>query len=105
LPTEQVKGVPAAPRTPKALAKRDVDRPIREAERHANKRNLAIVHVLRHTFAKHVLDAGEDLATVPRLLGHKRLETTAIYTQPRARELEEAVRRLEVDAGAQERPR
>ncbi len=42
-------------------------------------------HVLRHTFAKHVLDAGEDLATVQRLLGHERLETTAIYTQPSAR--------------------
>jgi site-specific recombinase XerD len=62
-------------------------------------------HVLRHTFAKHVLDAGEDLATVQRLLGHERLETTAIYTQPTARDLEEAVRRLEVDAGAPERPR
>jgi integrase/recombinase XerC len=56
-------------------------------------------HVLRHTFAKHVLDAGEDLATVQRLLGHERLETTAIYTQPAARDLEAAVRRLEADAG------
>ena len=56
-------------------------------------------HVLRHTFAKHVLDAGEDLATVQRLLGHERLETTAIYIQPTARDLEEAVRRLEADAG------
>lgn len=52
-------------------------------------------HILRHSFAKHILDAGEDLATVSRLLGHERLETTAIYTQPTARDLEEAVRRLE----------
>ncbi len=52
-------------------------------------------HVLRHTFAKQVLDAGADLTTVSRLLGHERLETTAIYTQPSARDLEEAVRRLE----------
>ena len=49
LPTEQVRGVPAASRTPKALAKRDVDRLIREAERHADKRNLAILLTLRHT--------------------------------------------------------
>lgn len=54
---------------------------------------------MRHTFAKHVLDAGEDVATVQRLLGHERLETTAIYTQPMARDLEAAVRRLEADAG------
>src|SRR3712207_838537 len=199
LPTEQVKGLPAAPRTPKALSKREVDRLVREAERHGTKRNLALLltlrhtglrvgelcnlrlgdvtlserkgevlvrggkgnkdrtvplnndvrralaayrevrpqvavdhlfvgqrgeplrpqgvqqvvakyarraglpavtpHVLRHTFAKHVLDAGEDLATVQRLLGHERLETTALYTRPSARDLEEAVRRLEADAG------
>ena len=55
-------------------------------------------HVLRHSFAKHVLDAGEDLATVSRLLGHERLETTAIYTEPTAADLEEAVARLEREA-------
>ena len=49
LPTEQVKGVPAAPRTPKALAKREVDRLLREAERHGDKRNIALVQLLRHT--------------------------------------------------------
>ncbi len=198
LPTEGVKGVPSTPRSPKALAKRELDRLLRAAEQDGNKRNLAILltlrhtglrggelcnlrlgdvaiserkgkvlvrggkgnkdrtiplnndarralaayvevrprvaddhlfvgqrgeplkpqgaqevvakyarraglsevtpHVLRHTFAKHVLDAGEDLATVQRLLGHERLETTAIYTQPTARDLEAAVARLERDA-------
>jgi len=55
-------------------------------------------HILRHSFAKQVLDAGADLATVSRLLGHERLETTAIYTQPTAHDLEAAVRRIERDA-------
>ena len=41
---------------------------------------------------------GADLATVSRLLGHERLETTAIYTQPTAQDLEAAVRRLARDA-------
>lgn len=54
-------------------------------------------HILRHSFGKGLLDAGADLVTVSRLLGHERLETTAIYTQPTARDLEAAVQRLERD--------
>jgi site-specific recombinase XerD len=65
--------------------------------KYARRAGLAEVtpHILRHTFAKQVLDAGADLTTVSRLLGHERLDTTAIYTQPTARDLVEAVQRLE----------
>src|SRR5436190_1759562 len=52
-------------------------------------------HTLRHSFGKHALDAGADLVSVAALLGHQRLETTAIYTTPSARDLERVVEKLE----------
>jgi len=37
-------------------------------------------HTLRHTFATHMLQSGYDIRTVQKLLGHKRVTTTEIYT-------------------------
>ena len=54
-------------------------------------------HTFRHTFARELLDKGENLVTVSRMLGHESLETTAIYTTPTALDFERAARKLERD--------
>ncbi len=55
--------------------------------------NSVTPQVLRHTFATKILRSGVDIVTVAALLGHSRIDTTAIYTQPSWRDLERAVDR------------
>lgn len=74
------------------LSARTVQRRVAEIGRKAG---LTLTpHVLRHTFAKRILDNGVPLTVLKDLLGHARLETTARYTTPGWEDFEDAVERI-----------
>lgn len=65
---------PANPITPSTVGKI-----YKQAKNRAGINKRGGVHSLRHAFATHSLEAGEDLYTIQQLLGHSSIESTAHY--------------------------
>jgi len=76
-----------------ALTTRTVQRAVARVAKEARLENVT-PHVLRHTFAKSLIDAGSGLEKVAKLLGHSSLDTTRRYVEPGRQDLERAVENL-----------
>jgi integrase/recombinase XerC len=62
------------------LTGRSIQRTLTKYARLAGIKKRVHPHMLRHTFATHLLDGGADLRVVQELLGHESLVSTQIYT-------------------------
>lgn len=77
------------------LSTRQLNRAVHEAAVVAKIDKRVSMHTLRHCFATHLLEQKEDIRVIQVLLGHRHLETTALYAQVATSILREVVSPLE----------
>ena len=77
------------------LSPRQLNRAVHAAARAAGLDKRVSMHTLRHSFATHLLEQKEDIRVIQVLLGHKKLETTALYTQVATEVLREVISPIE----------
>ncbi len=71
----------------------DISRIVREAGKSAGIKKHITPHTLRHTCATHLLKGKADIRQIQKLLGHRRLSSTEIYTHVELSDLAEVISR------------
>jgi site-specific recombinase XerD len=77
------------------LTTRQLNRACHSAAQEAGIDKRISLHTLRHSFATHLLEQKVDIRVIQVLLGHKKLETTALYSQVATGILREVISPLE----------
>src|SRR5204863_8182595 len=77
------------------LSTRQLNRAIHAAAKAAGIDKRVSMHTFRHSFATHLLEQKVDIRVIQVLLGHKKLETTALYTHVATDVLREVISPLE----------
>src|SRR3989344_3511422 len=83
------------PKNGKPISTDTIQRMIRETAKKAGIQKEVTPHKLRHSYATHLLEAGENIRKIQELLGHSNLNTTQIYTQVSTQELKKVVSPLD----------
>ena len=78
-----------------SLSTRQLNRAVHAAAKAAHIDKRVSMHTLRHSFATHLLEQKVDIRVIQVLLGHKKLETTALYAQVATDILREVISPLE----------
>jgi len=77
------------------LSTRQLNRAVHAAAEAAGIDKRVSMHTLRHSFATHLLEQKVDIRVIQVLLGHKKLETTALYAQVATDVLREVISPIE----------
>ena len=78
-----------------------LEKVVRDSALRAGIRKRVYPHILRHSFATHLLEAGIALQAIQKLLGHNSIKTTTIYTHVSEAMVDRVISPLDMESFAE----